>query len=629
MTTQKEEFDRFVDRMAKIRYLSSPALYDFDDAQDYAGRLRRNFETIGTLASENREMLDNLLYPILESNEELPEELVDDMSEFGEKLLSLAGSGNDFENLDIPIMTLVTERLAADAEKKKDMPNMIRQLDAAFISYYSLMNITARISANPEICEGYRNRGLKIGDFFLDMVKKEKFLTVPNEELRNLVLMDARFVSALYENCCDEESNNKYLDLLDRMMKISADPFYAKAVPGFDWKYFQFRVLSYYLQATDDGNKRQFNKEQIKRILAAADAVETLIASDRAYFKSVPGADAIPFLCARTRFFAGQISEAEYRSELMKEYERRDSSDFGPDGNFDNILIPLEFLSLFSKRRSSEDRLLLKTFYRNISAYMFGMPNAGALSFLMEYFTGIVQRFYEIPSILTFEDFGLQTLAALHPPTYIHSMMVGQITECLCGYVIENMPEVLVGVLDTKSTEEVVRKRNAILSFAYHAALCHDFGKILIIDTIFVYGRRLLDFEFDIIKSHPVLGSELLKKHESTKAYADVALGHHRFYDDSRGYPEEFKTSESKDKAIIDIVMCADCMDAATDSVGRSYNKGKTLTEYIKEVEKECGTRYAPWLPKLLSDTNLRADLMFLLSEGREANYRDTYLLLK
>ncbi len=629
MTTQKEEFDRFVDHMAKIRYLSSPALYDFDDAEDYAGRLRRNFETIGALAAENRDMLDHLLYPILESDDELSDDIVEDMSEFAEKLLSLAGSGNDFENLDIPIMSLVTERLAADAEKKNDIGNKIRQMDAAFIASYSLMNITSRISVDHSISNEYRDRALKIGRFFLDLVKKENFLTVPGEELRNLVLMDARFVSAMYENSVDEKENDEYLDLLDNMMKISADPFYGNAVPGFDWKYFQFRVLSYYLQSTDDGNKRHINDRQLKRILVAADAIEKLIASDPAYFREVGGAEAVPFLCARTRFYSGKITEDAYRKALLEEYEKRDKNDFGPDGNFDNVLIPLEFLSLFREKRSSRDRLLLKNFYRNISAYMFAMPNAGALSFVMEYFSGIVRRFCEIPSILTFEEFGLQTLAALHPPTYIHSLMVGQITECLCGYLIDRMPHILVGVLDTKTAEEVMEKKAAILKFAYHAAICHDFGKILIIDTIFVYGRRLLDFEFDIIKSHPVLGWELLRKHESTKAFADVALGHHRFYDDSRGYPEEFKTAESKDKPIIDLVMCADCMDAATDSVGRSYNKGKTLIEYIKEVESESGSRYAPWLAELLKDTQLRGDLMYLLSEGRQANYRDTFLLLK
>ncbi len=56
----------------------------------------------------------------------------------------------------------------------------------------------------------------------------------------------------------------------------------------------------------------------------------------------------------------------------------------------------------------------------------------------------------------------------------------------------------------------------------------------------------------------------------------EVCDSEHLWYDGSRGYPAAFDTSQSPLKVIIDIVAIADCMDAATDSVGRSYNRGKT-----------------------------------------------------
>ena len=260
---------------------------------------------------------------------------------------------------------------------------------------------------------------------------------------------------------------------------------------------------------------------------------------------------------------------------------------------------------------------------------MFGVPNAGALSFVLEYFSEIVWRFVEVPGGITFEDFALQTLAALHPPTYIHSRMVGQISVCLCSYLVDIKPEILVGTFGCSSVEEVQERRAEILDYTYHASICHDFGKIPIIDTIFVYGRKLLDVEFNIIKSHPKTGYEMMIKHESTKAYAEVALGHHRFYDDSRGYPEDFKTMESPVKPIIDIVQCADCMDAATDSVGRSYNRGKTFDDYAVEVREGSGTRYAPWITDLFDREDVRRDMHFLLTTGRSETYRDTFILLK
>ncbi len=159
--------------------------------------------------------------------------------------------------------------------------------------------------------------------------------------------------------------------------------------------------------------------------------------------------------------------------------------------------------------------------------------------------------------------------------------------------------------------------------------ICHDTGKIFIIDTVFVYGRKLLDMEFDLIKTHPKMGAEMLKRFSSTAKYAEVALGHHKWYDNSRGYPEEFDTSKSRYKTVIDIVLCADCLDAATDTVGRSYNCGKSFEDFYAEIQEGSGTRYAPWLPDLLSKPEVREDIEFLLAEGRERNYHDTYQLLK
>ena len=197
------------------------------------------------------------------------------------------------------------------------------------------------------------------------------------------------------------------------------------------------------------------------------------------------------------------------------------------------------------------------------------------------------------------------------------------------SHIVKLMPEKLIGVEGTKSAEEVWEKRDEIISFAYHAALCHDCGKISIMDTIFIYGRKLLDMEFDLIKTHPKTGYELLSRYPSTKKYAEVALGHHKWYDNSRGYPEDSDTKDSPIKPIIDIVLCADCLDAATDTVGRSYNRGKTVEEFTGELIEGSGTHYAPWLPELFSDPAVKSDIEYLLKEGRQQKYREIYYLLR
>ena len=70
-------------------------------------------------------------------------------------------------------------------------------------------------------------------------------------------------------------------------------------------------------------------------------------------------------------------------------------------------------------------------------------------------------------------------------------------------------------------------------------------------------------------------------------------------------------------------------MDAATDRVGRIYNTGISLDDYIAEVEEGAGTRYAPYFPALFRRKEVYEDLQYLLTEERQEAYRSTWELLK
>ena len=162
MSSEKEEFDRFIERMSKIRDLSSPPIYDVDDENEYSNRLRENFKTIGQLASENRRMLDEVLYPLLEPERQLTEEVSKQINAFSQKLLSIAADFTDYENLDLPIMNLIGEKLVHDAFADGTIEEQINRMDSAIVSNYSMMNMTERITANPAISKKFKDRGLQI-----------------------------------------------------------------------------------------------------------------------------------------------------------------------------------------------------------------------------------------------------------------------------------------------------------------------------------------------------------------------------------------------------------------------------------------------------------------------------------
>ena len=620
----------YVERMSEIRRLSKPMLNEIDDADDYRARLRDNFMRIGELAELNRNFLDTFFYPLMSSEEELSKERVEEMECFGEELISPETG----ESLDLPIMSILAERLIKDAEKKKDMGTLIHQMSDQIGTCYELMNMTKRIIAYPQISEHYRKKGFEIGDFFLSLLDKDLFLS-HDMECREIILMNARFSVAFYEGVNgDPKSNARQLELLERLLSITEDPFYREAAPEFDWLSSRFRTLNYYAMSTESCNACGFDDKQLKQIFERTRELCELWDGNEEYLsKTFEGIDDRRFIEAmflRNAYLHGILSENEYGRNLIETYRKRDARDYSPASIFLNLSIPREYICLLDRNSlTMDEKFILKSIYENMISYAFHMPNGETMTIMLEYFSGILEDFIEIPGGVTFEDMMLQCMVAFHPPTYVHSVMVGQITECLTGHLIRLHPELFIGILGCLSEEEVKKRRDEILYFSYHAALCHDFGKISIIDTVFVYGRRLLDMEFDLIKTHPRTGYNLMMRSASTRTFAEVALSHHKWYDNSKGYPSDFDTSKSPLKTIIDMVLCADCLDAATDTVGRSYNRGKRFSDFVAEIGEGAGDHYAPWLPELLSDEKAASDIKYLLKNGRQQNYRNVYYLLR
>ena len=160
------------------------------------------------------------------------------------------------------------------------------------------------------------------------------------------------------------------------------------------------------------------------------------------------------------------------------------------------------------------------------------------------------------------------------------------------------------------------------------SALTHDIGKLFVTEIITTYDRKLFDEEFQMIRSHPVIGAYVLSKHEGTKDYVNTAKYHHLYYDGSQGYPLE-DISHLPERVFIEILACADCLDAATDSVGRSYKEGKSLEEFLQEIKEGSGTRYAPYVVDLFNEEKVLCRIQKTLLIGRDENYQKTYHLLK
>jgi PAS domain S-box-containing protein/putative nucleotidyltransferase with HDIG domain len=121
------------------------------------------------------------------------------------------------------------------------------------------------------------------------------------------------------------------------------------------------------------------------------------------------------------------------------------------------------------------------------------------------------------------------------------------------------------------------------------AGYVHDIGKIVVPAEILAKPSKLTKAEFELIKSHPEQGYEVLKDIDFPWPVAQVALQHHERIDGA-GYPRGLKG----DQIIIEarILAVADVVEAM--AAHRPYRPSRGIDAALEEVIRYRGVKYDP-----------------------------------
>jgi putative nucleotidyltransferase with HDIG domain len=130
------------------------------------------------------------------------------------------------------------------------------------------------------------------------------------------------------------------------------------------------------------------------------------------------------------------------------------------------------------------------------------------------------------------------------------------------------------------------------------AGILHDIGKVGIPDSILLKDDSLTDEEYERIKQHPVMGTEILTACYGLKDLVPGVLHHHEHYDGS-GYP--FGLTGDDIPFMARVIALADAFDAITSD--RPFRKASTHEEAIEILKGNVSANFDP----LLLDALLRA----------------------
>lgn len=136
-----------------------------------------------------------------------------------------------------------------------------------------------------------------------------------------------------------------------------------------------------------------------------------------------------------------------------------------------------------------------------------------------------------------------------------------------------------------------------IVDMIHHTAPLHDVGKIGISDLILKKPGKLTPEEFEIVKTHTIIGSGLLAggRTEMLRVAERIARSHHERWDGS-GYPDGLCGEAIPLEARI--VSVVDVFDALTSR--RPYKQAWPVEEALEEIRRQSGKQFDPRIVEAL-----------------------------
>jgi len=371
------------------------------------------------------------------------------------------------------------------------------------------------------------------------------------------------------------------------------------------------------------------SKEVLKQILETAITINKLYHKNRDSFY-VFGGTRYDYYLWEAQFLNGLISFDMLTENIEKRKAEYSDDDFSPDAIYvkHDLNIYLMFYATTMQRlRNKRDEVVAAVSSDTID-YFSKVPKTANPREVAAQLVNSAQHLSTVLESTEQLDFILKMTTYRHIPTYAHSIMVGKIAYCLTKFLIKMNPQCFIGNIDISTVEQVFEQSEELCRFAETSGLCHDVGKISYIINPYMHARILTDEEFELIKRHPDDGKTMLVRNDGAlhnDGYADIVYGHHKYFDNTGGYPTDFDRKNSKHTIMIDIIAVADSIDAATDDIAKTHAKAKSLDTVCAEVISGAGSRYSPIVADVLQNSDVIDALRYILENERSNAYFTAY----
>ncbi len=608
---------KYLNNLAECHCLARANHFSYDESDEAVLRkISENSSNSYRLRLENDAILNEILYS--RSAADLTREDVVELEELADQLFTLISQN------DLGTSYKIHQLLLEYAELKNDRDLRIRELYHLGVGLYYMSPRMAEMSINPagRQTTEYLMEGAKYLSQLED-IEDEKTRVHVIRCVANLYLAEES-INASHRPCEPFDRITGYPAFkkrFDEIMAVLTSPYYRALVPSFNWEaavhnlHFNRSLYYFFIRSHDC-------PEILQDVLESAEYIYRHRQPD--YAHSVKEAR-INYIRAATRWKAGLAEITEPVEVLLEALSHADKNDYTAGGITLNLQMPL-YLEYTSKLMTPQQR---EPYDKQISEHIDGIDRYLKNAPLNEYNYLIMQIVADTIRYRAQQHEPLHKrlfdyLLFCHSPTYIHVRMAASLSRKLFERMVDTGDQALIGAFGITDMAEIRARREELCERVYNCSLYHDIGKVMLLDYVGIYSRKLLDEEFAAIQLHSHMGSFLMRGFDPVeRSYA--ALYHHRYYDGTGGYPADVPPCPPEYKLIADIASISDSIEAATDNIGRCYSAAKSFDTIVRELREGSGTRYAPHVVALFDDEAFYRQLESELHSERRSTYLEIY----
>ena len=589
---------RYVENAREIAALSDFYSVSTSDFESWCARQRQAKERIGQLKKENVDLLNRFLFSALDDLHSAGEGEIQALEEFADQLMDWS------TNLDCGVYVLIHDSLLHLYRIRKDRNRIIKELYKLGMGLYY----------QNSMIHGIFHEQTRHFQFQNEMVFTEAgsylrfFENIEDEETKGYIIRSLANIAI-----CTADVKRR-IAVSARILKIVQDDYYRALAPGLPWETFLRRTNQQMSSNRTVLSRGNLTTEELAAVLESCHDVfkpETLTQNPNVRWMW-------PYY--EMEYTCGFVDLETTMDRLERLIDQTPWDQYDVSGVYGNIQLPIYYGRLVESNPQLQSKprhvRFLTAAYRKMLRTIFSFPTEKFDDYFFHGLSLVLTGYYETEGVETYRDVSSRLMQRVSGRLYIRSRKAGDILRLYCAAIFESDPAFFDDIDFLRAIEDPARKKAVLLDYAADCGLYHDFGLIKMHVERLQQTRNLFETEYQMMKLHTVSGQRDLAKRESTRIFADVALGHHAWYNGAGGYPEDYVRTQSQYRQMTDVV--------AVTAYLVDHFRGD-LADTVNRVLALAGKRFSPLVTPFLMDTELQKKIGDILCGDETPYYRLFY----